>query len=69
MERKDEKSLHKFCGNCGASKFKDWNEMTSDEKLIAERTSSGKFSVEERKNQRFCARCFYAAESVEENRA
>lgn len=69
MERKNETSLHKFCTNCGSSKFKDWNELTSDEKFIAERTSPAKFSGEERSRKRFCARCFYADESVEDNRA
>lgn len=69
MERKNEKSLHKFCTNCGSSEFKDWNELTSDEKFIAERTSAGKFSGEERKHKRFCARCFYEDANGEENRA
>lgn len=69
MERKNETSLHKICRNCGSSRFKDWNELTSDEKFIAERTSTGKFSGEEISDQRFCARCFYASESIEENRA
>jgi hypothetical protein len=69
MERNDEKSLHNICRKCGSSKFKDWNELTSDEKFIAERISPEKFSGEEGKKYRFCARCFYADESAEENRA
>lgn len=69
MERKNETSLHKFCVKCGSSKFKDWDELTSDEKFIAERTSPAKSSGEESKYARFCARCFYAADSFAENRA
>jgi len=69
MERKEEKSLHKFCTKCGSSKFKDWSELTSDEKFIAERTSPAKFSDEERKHKSFCARCFHEDPSVEEKRA
>lgn len=69
MERKSEKSSHKFCGNCGSSEFKDWNDLSSDEKFIAERTSAGKFSGDEIKRRSYCARCFYAAENAGENRA
>lgn len=69
MERKDEKSLHNICRKCGSSKFKDWNKLTSDEKFIAERISPAKFSGEEGKNYRFCARCFDAGEIDKENRA
>ena len=69
MERKNETSLHKFCVKCGSPKFKNWSELTSDEKFIAERTSPAKFSGGERKNHRFCARCFYEDAGGEEKRA
>lgn len=68
MERKDEKSLHNICRKCGSSRFKDWNQLTSDEKFIAERMSAEKFSGAEVENDRFCARCFCAAKRFEENR-
>lgn len=65
MKRKDEKILQRFCTKCGSPKFKNWDELTSDEKFLIERTSSGKSSIEERKHHRFCARCFNEDGGVE----
>lgn len=69
MQRKKEINLQKFCAECGSSKFKNWDELTSDEKFLIERTSSNKFSAEEKKRHRFCVRCFKEEISVEEKRA
>jgi hypothetical protein len=60
MQRKVEKSLQRFCPECGSPKIKAWNELTDDEKFMVERLpGAGEFSSEERRRHRFCVRCFY----------
>ena len=44
--------------------------MTADEKFIIEKLPlSGEFSLEERKQHRFCARCFYEERAAESEQA
>ena len=70
MQRKDEKKLQNFCPKCGSPKIKFWNEMTADEKFIIEKLPlSSEFSLEERKQHRFCARCFYEERATKSEQA
>jgi hypothetical protein len=40
--------------------MRDWDELTDDEKLLAERLpASAEYSTAERKKHRFCVRCWY----------
>ncbi len=49
-----------FCPRCHSSKMKSWNELSSEEKMLAEKLSaSAEFSLEERKKHRFCTKCWY----------
>ncbi len=66
MKRKNEQSLQRFCPKCGSPKIKGWDELTADEKFMVERlTAPGKFSPEDRKRHRYCARCFYEITQTE----
>lgn len=70
MQRKVEKNLQRFCTNCGSPKMKSWDDLTADEKFMAERlTTTSGFSPEEKQHRRFCARCLYADSGVEMDKA
>jgi hypothetical protein len=70
MQRKNESSSQRFCPKCGSPKIKRWDELTEDEKFIVERLpASGDFSSEERRQHRFCARCFYEDKTAEAEKA
>ncbi len=50
----------KICPRCGAPKMKDWKELTDEQKFLIERLPSNTdFTIEERKKNRFCERCFF----------
>ncbi|MGI9035038.1 MAG: hypothetical protein ACR2GD_03255 [Pyrinomonadaceae bacterium] len=48
-----------FCPRC-RHLLKSWQELTSDEKFTVERLpASAEFSLEQRKQRRFCERCWF----------
>lgn len=50
----------KTCPRCGAAKMKSWDDLSDDQKFLAERLpASAEFTREKRKKHRFCERCFY----------
>jgi ribosomal protein S27AE len=58
--------VNKICSNCGSLKFKKWEQLSEDEKFLVNRLpDSQRFSLEQRKKQRFCGRCFYVLEEIE----
>lgn len=55
-----EKISSDFCKNCGSVKFKKYEDLTEEDKIVVERIAGGgKFSIEQIKQQRFCCRCLY----------
>ncbi len=58
MQRKIYEKAEKYCPECGSPKKKNWDELSDEEKFVAERKSAaGGFSSEQTKRHRFCARC------------
>jgi hypothetical protein len=48
------------CPRCDAMGLKSWEDLTGDEKLLADRLpASAEYTPEERKKHRFCTRCWY----------
>jgi Zn-finger nucleic acid-binding protein len=49
------------CPKCGGVKFKRWDDLDEEQKMIVERLpASAEFSLENRRQQsRWCTRCFY----------
>ncbi|HEV7645116.1 MAG TPA: hypothetical protein VGO50_14325 [Pyrinomonadaceae bacterium] len=49
------------CPKCGGVKFKRWDELDDEQKMIVERLpASAEFSLKHRKqHSRWCVRCFY----------
>lgn len=61
-------SNKKICPNCGATKMKDWDDLDFEEKIIAERLpASAEFTRKERKQHRFCVKCWFE-ETQQKNR-
>jgi hypothetical protein len=57
----------KICPNCRAPKLKSWDELTDEQKMLAERLPlSAQYSPAQRKKHRFCVQCFY--EQTDNNR-
>ena len=57
------------CQNCGSITFKQWRDLTDDEKFIVKKILGNKvISDGELKKHRFCGRCFYLI-GEEENTA
>ena len=57
----------KTCSRCQSAQLKNWSELTSDEKFIAERLpASAECSPEERRQHLFCPRCWFETDSFEE---
>jgi Zn-finger nucleic acid-binding protein len=56
------------CPKCGGAKFKRWNDLDDEEKMIVERLpASAEFSLEDRKrNSRWCTRCFFEIKPEEQ---
>lgn len=49
-----------ICPRCHSAKMKGWNELDTEEKMLAEKLSaSAEFTPEERKKHRFCVRCWF----------
>ncbi len=49
----------KMCPRCHFPQMKLWEELTDEEKFLAERLPmSTEFSIEERKQHLFCPRCW-----------
>ena len=63
LKRKnEEKGLNTshICPNCQAPKMKDWEDLTDEQKMLAERLpGSAEFTLETRKKHRFCTRCWF----------
>ncbi|CAN5219415.1 hypothetical protein BH20ACI1_BH20ACI1_12310 [soil metagenome] len=49
----------KVCPQCGMPKLKTWEELSGEQKFLAERLPlSADFSTEERKKHLFCTNCW-----------
>ena len=56
-----------MCPRCDGGRLKGWDELTDDERFLAERLpASAEYSAAERKKHRFCTRCWF--ESVQTER-
>ncbi len=50
----------KMCPKCHFPKLKNWEELSGEQKFLIERLPSNTdFTPEERKNHRFCERCWF----------
>ncbi len=50
------------CPNCDYPRMKSWNELSGDERFIAERLpASAWFTLKERQKHLFCPRCRHEA--------
>jgi len=51
----------KTCPKCGGLKFKRWDELDGEQKMLIEKLpASAEYSIENRKrHSRWCVRCFY----------
>lgn len=50
----------KNCPRCQSPAVKSWDELTGEQKMLAEKLpASADFSPEERKKHRFCTRCWF----------
>lgn len=51
--------MEKICSRCQTGRLKIWDELTSEEKFVAERLPHKvKFSKAERKHHLFCTKCW-----------
>jgi ribosomal protein L37E len=59
----------KMCLKCGFSEMKEWENLTDEEKMLAERLPmSAEFARRERETHLFCPRCWHEeAEKIVEN--
>lgn len=52
------------CPRCGNQKLKSWKELNDDEKKLVEKFPlSADFTKEERRRNRWCARCWHEFDS------
>lgn len=50
----------KICPQCRAAALKKWEELSDEEKMLAERLpASAHLSLEQRRRNYFCPRCWY----------
>jgi ribosomal protein S27AE len=50
----------KICPQCGAPKMKNWHDLTEDQKFLVEKLPmSASLSLEQRKKNLFCVRCWH----------
>jgi hypothetical protein len=50
----------KICPKCHHPKMKAWEELSDEQKFLAERLPlSAEYSLEQRKKHRFCERCWF----------
>lgn len=48
------------CPRCGNQKSKSWNELNEDEKILVEKLpAAADFTKQERRRNRWCARCWH----------
>ncbi|MCC6330259.1 MAG: hypothetical protein IT174_17255 [Acidobacteria bacterium] len=48
------------CRNCGGTRISGWNELSDEQKMLAERLpASAEYTLAERKKHRFCTRCWF----------
>lgn len=58
------------CPRCGNQKMKNWKELTDEEKILVEKLpASVDFKKEERRRNRWCARCWHEFDSGGEEAA
>jgi hypothetical protein len=49
-----------LCPKCNSPKMKTWDELTEEEKMLAEKLpGSAEMPLNQRKKHRFCTRCWY----------
>lgn len=49
-----------ICPRCHSAKMKSWNELDTEERMLAEKLSaSAEFTTQERKKHYFCVQCWY----------
>jgi hypothetical protein len=50
----------KMCQKCHHPKMKTWQDLSDEQKFLAERLPlSAEYSLEQRKKHRFCERCWF----------
>ena len=55
---------HEKCPQCHKKHLKNWNELNSDEKFVAERLPmSAEYSKQERERHLYCTNCWYETTS------
>lgn len=58
--------LTRCCKNCGSQKFKTWDNLTDEEKFLIQRLPQNtETSIEQKKKQHFCKRCFYGFAEIQ----
>lgn len=66
MVTKTEYFGERTCPKCHTKLLKNWAELTSDEKLLAEKLPlSAEFSTKERERHLFCTNCWYETPDFE----
>jgi len=49
----------KMCPQCGSPKIKEWKDLTDEQKFLVERLPmSAEFSLDERKRNYWCVKCW-----------
>jgi hypothetical protein len=60
----------RICPNCGAAKMKNWHELSDEQKFLVERLPQNtNYTPPQRKDHRFCERCWFEEVSATEARA
>lgn len=54
----------KICPRCDAPRLKSWGELNDEEKDMIERLGIMRSGREERKKHRYCTRCWFSSDSV-----
>ena len=50
----------KSCPRCGSVRLKPWADLDEEQKMLADRLlGSAEYTPEERKQHRFCTRCWF----------
>jgi hypothetical protein len=54
------------CPKCHRSLLKNWTQLSSDEKFIAERQpANAEFSKEQRQHRLFCTNCWFETDDID----
>jgi ribosomal protein S27AE len=49
-----------LCPRCGHHQMKEWDELNAEQKMLVEKLpASAEIALEQRKNHRFCERCWF----------